>query len=219
MKITEKKPTLRDIETITPYPLNAKKHEDEQVTRLAESIRRFGWRGNPIIVDKEGVIIAGHGRRLAAIKLGIKQVPVIVEDDMTAEEARAFRLADNRAAISDIDNDLLQEELLDLGDVSDLLDGIFDKKELDFAVADLFQINDSSFVSDLSTVMDETNQTTTQKIEQNDSKQISIAKVMGFKSINGSDSIYVSRLMAQIEANTGLEGADAFVAFAKQLVE
>ena len=219
MNITEKKPELRDISTITPYPLNAKKHDKDQVARLAKSIKQFGWRGNPIIVDKEGVIIAGHGRRLAALELGIKMVPVVVEDDMTAEQARAFRLADNRAAISDIDNDLLQEELLDLGDVSDLLDGIFDKKELDFAVADLFQMNDSSFVSDLSTVMDETNQTTTQKIEQNDSKQISIAKVMGFKSINGSDSIYVSRLMAQIEANTGLEGADAFVAFAKQLVE
>lgn len=215
MKVTDKKPVLRNIDTIYPYPQNVKKHGDEQVKRVAESIKRFGWRGNPIIVDTFGVIIAGHGRRLAAISLGLKQVPVVVEEDMSAEEARAFRLADNRAAVGDIDGDLLKLELLDL-DI-DLLDGIFDKKELDFMSADVMTIDDSVFVSNLDTVMEEQQSVTNEKIDQSSAKRVSVAKALGFKDISGADTIYVSRFMAQLEAQTGLQGDSAFISFIKQL--
>ena len=218
MKIEEKKPVLRDISTISPYRLNAKKHGDDQVKRLAQSIKKFGWRGNPILVDKDGVIIAGHGRRLAALSLGLTKVPVVVEEDMTAEEARAFRLADNRVAMSDIDNHIFREELLDLGNVEDLLGDIFEAKELDFAVADLLTINDGVFVSDLDSVMDEQQSHTDERIEATDTKRISIAKVLGFKDIQGSDSIYVTRFIAKLEAESGTTAEQAFVNFIKKLL-
>lgn len=219
MKITEKKPELRNIDSLIPYELNAKKHDKAQVKRLATSIKRFGWRGNPIIVDKFGVIIAGHGRRLAAIELGLTQVPVVVEEDMSAEEARAFRLADNRAADGDIDSNILQEELLDLGNfASELLGDIFDKKELDFAVADLMVMNEDTFTSDLDTVMDEQSATTAGKIDAAGEKRVPIARAFGFKDVQGDNLIYINRFMAQLEAETGKAGEGALVEFIKSLV-
>lgn len=213
--IEEKSWKLRDIDTIHPYPLNAKKHTDDQVKKVALSISKFGWRGNPIIVDGEGVIIAGHGRRLAALSLGMTKVPVIVEDDMSPDEVRAFRLADNRVAMGKIDADLLREELISL-DFD--LDGIFDKKELDFAVADLMVVNESVFSDDLNSVMDEQQANTNEKIDISGQKRVPLVKALGFKDILGADQIYVSRFMAQLEAQTSLRGEDAFMHFVKSLV-
>lgn len=210
---------LRDIDTIHPYPNNAKKHLDPQVAKIAESIKRFGWRGNPIVVDSEGVIIAGHGRRLAAIKLGMKQVPVTVETDMSADEARAYRLADNRAAISDLDNDLLQLELIDLGESSsELLDGIFDSKELDFAVADLIEINSDVFETNLEDVIAEQAETTEQVMTEVSSKRVPLVKALGFKDVSVEDSIYLTRFSAQLQGDSGKSAETAFVEFLKKLL-
>lgn len=88
----------------------------------------------PIVVDGNGVIIKGHGRRLAALQIGLKKVPVIVRDDLSEEAVRAARLADNRVAISGLDNEILRKELSSL---EFSLDNIFDKKELTFVTADL----------------------------------------------------------------------------------
>jgi len=81
---------------IKPYMNNPRKN-DETVLKVAESIQAFGFQ-NPIIVDKDFVIIAGHTRWKAALKLDLKQVPVIVADDLTSEQVRAYRIADNRLA-------------------------------------------------------------------------------------------------------------------------
>lgn len=214
-KTTTKQWALMDIDLIKPYPMNAKKHDESQIKKLAESIKQFGWRGNPILVDQDNVIIAGHGRRLAAIKLNMTQVPVMVESDMSAEQARAFRLADNRVAISDMDNDILKEELLALD--FDLA-GIFDKKELDFAIADLMQMNEGVFESDLTGVMDEQTANTNEKVDLSDMKRVAIHKALGIKDIQGSDVIYLSRFMAQIQADSNLPADKAFVDFIKKLV-
>lgn len=212
-------PELRDIDTIYPYPGNAKKHDDKSTKKLAESIRRFGWRGNPILVDRDGVIIAGHGRRLAGIALGLKKVPVSVEKDLSAEQARALRLADNRVAMTDFDGDLLERELSDFPDLAIDLDGIFDKKELDFAITDLMETDESVFEDDLSgAVRDQMNQLD-ERIEGAGAKRITIAKLLGFKSVPGDNAIYVTRLMAHIEASTGMTGEDAFVQYAREQLE
>lgn len=215
MKINEKAWELREVISLIPYEKNAKKHDKAQVAKIAASIKKFGWRGNPILVDESGVIIAGHGRRLAAIELGMTKVPVQVADDLTPEEVRAFRLADNRAAMGDIDNDLLKEELIDLDfDLSD----IFDKKELDFAVADLMTMDTSMFESDLDTVMDEQTNTTNEKVSESEEKRVPLIKLLGFKEVNGADAVYVTRFMAQLEAETGVKGEAAFMGFVKTLV-
>lgn len=199
-----------DIDKVKPYPQNVKIHDAKQVEKIAKSIEEFGWRGNPIVVDADGVIIAGHGRRLAAIRLGMKSVPVQVASDLTADQVKALRLADNRVAIGDLDSDLLQKELADL-DFD--LTGIFDKKELDFVVADLGEMKMEAFTDDLDAEVSAQSAETIEKIKEADERDVKIEKALGFKSIRGKDERVVARFMAQVEAETGKTGADAFVAF------
>jgi hypothetical protein len=212
--ISEKKWVLIDIDKLIPYEKNVKKHGAEQVAKIALSIEKFGWRGAPIQVDENMTIINGHGRRLAAIKLGMLKVPVVIESGLTEDEIRAYRLADNRVGISDTDSDMLQIELADL---EFDLDGIFDKKELDFLNADIMQMNTDVFSDDLDGVMDETKQSTSDKIEESSAKRVSISKALGFKDVSGQDTIFISRFMANVEANTGLLGEKAFVEFIKKI--
>lgn len=214
-KISDKKWVLTDIDLITPYANNVKKHLPEQVAKIALSIEKFGWRGSPIQVDENMVIINGHGRRLAAIKLGIKKVPVVIEDGLTPDEVRAYRLADNRVGISDTDSDLLQ---LELSDLEFDLDGIFDKKELDFIVADLMTINEDAFSSDLDTVMDESTNITNERIDENSEKRIPIAKALGFKDVSGADTVFLTRFIAQLQAQSSADAEKSFVSFIKSLV-
>jgi len=94
---------------ITPYGKNAKKHPDKQVIQVANSIKEFGF-NQPIVVDKDNVIIVGHGRFLAAHFLGLKEVPVLVID-LPEEKAKAYRLADNKLNESDWDMELVISEL------------------------------------------------------------------------------------------------------------
>lgn len=206
---------IRDIDDIKPYELNAKNHDDKQVEKIAKSITEFGW-DQPIVVDKSGVIIKGHGRRLAAIKLGLKNVPVLVRDDLTDEQVRAARLADNRVAISDIDTDILQKELASL---SFDLNGIFDGKELTFMEVDLGEMNMNAIVQDMDSEVKAQSIETAKKIEEADIADVRLDKVLGFKVIKGKEERYVARFMAMIEAETGLPPDRAFVQFAKQYVE
>ena len=100
------------IKDIRPYEKNAKKHPEKQVKQIANSIQEFGF-NQPIVVDKEGVIIVGHGRYEAASLLGLSSVPVITVD-LSEEKARAYRLADNKLNESDWDNALVIAELKEL---------------------------------------------------------------------------------------------------------
>jgi len=103
----------RDIADITPYSKNAKKHPKEQVKKIAASIQRFGFR-QPVVVDKKGVIVIGHGRVEAAKELGMTTVPVTVADDLTDKEISALRLADNKLNESEWDMELVSMELGEL---------------------------------------------------------------------------------------------------------
>ena len=107
---TELKIEYWDVELLTKYENNTKTHPDTQVKKIADSIINYGF-DQPISVDKEGVIIKGHGRLLAAEKLGMKKVPVIVRSDLTLIQAAASRIADNKVAESPWDEDLLPLEL------------------------------------------------------------------------------------------------------------
>lgn len=103
------------IEELKPYGKNPRKN-DEAVQYVAESIKQFGFKV-PVVIDKDNVIVAGHTRWKAAKKLGISEVPCIVADDLTDEQIKAFRLADNKVAEkAEWDFDLLATELDDLID-------------------------------------------------------------------------------------------------------
>lgn len=100
------------IDLVKPYPKNAKAHPQEQVEKIANSIREFGF-NQPIVVDSDGVVVVGHGRLEAAKLLGHTHVPVITVE-LTEEQAKAYRLADNKLNESRWDMDLVIEELRDL---------------------------------------------------------------------------------------------------------
>lgn len=107
------------LDSIYPYPDNPRRVE-KAIKAVTKSIREFGFL-NPIIVDKDNVIVCGHTRFLAAQRLAFEQVPVIVASDLTEEQIRAFRLADNRVAeIAVWDKAKLQEELSHLKDIFDM---------------------------------------------------------------------------------------------------
>lgn len=205
-----KKIELIDLEKLVPYDLNSKIHDDAQIKKIAESIKQFGW-DQPIVVDKDMVIIKGHGRSLAAQHLGLKQVPVLVRDDLTPDQVRAARLADNRVAVGGIDTELLKQELADL-DYD--LGNIFDAKELSFLEAELSEMNFDAFVPDLNEAVAAQSGESTRKIEAADERPVAIAAALGFKTIQGSDEQAVAFFMAMIESETGLTGAEAFVKFA-----
>ena len=113
MKIVEK-----SIEEIKPYERNPRKN-DTAVPYVRESIKRYGFKV-PIVIDKNGVIVAGHTRYLACVELGMSTVPCIVADDLTDEEIKEFRLVDNKVAeYATWDKTLLGIELDDIvGDIS-----------------------------------------------------------------------------------------------------
>ena len=104
---------MKSLEEIHPYSKNAKKHDARQIKNVAESIKRYGF-VQPIVVDKNNIIVIGHCRALAAKKLGIKEVPCVCVDDLTPEQVNALRLVDNKSNESDWDFDLLKDELPEL---------------------------------------------------------------------------------------------------------
>ena len=102
------------LDQLIPYARNSRTHSDEQVAQVAASIREFGFT-NPVLIDGEGGIIAGHGRVMAARKLGLADVPCIRLAHLTDAQKRAYIIADNKLALNaGWDEDMLSLELLDL---------------------------------------------------------------------------------------------------------
>lgn len=112
----EIKVTMRKLAELVPYENNPRDNS-KAVNAVAESIKEFGFK-NPIIVDKNGCIVAGHTRLKAAEKLGLDEVPVIVADDLSDEQVKAFRLADNKTAeLAEWNFELLETELAGISEI------------------------------------------------------------------------------------------------------
>ena len=110
------------IDKLVPYARNARTHSDEQISQLAASIKEWGWT-TPVLVDETGSIIAGHGRTLAAQRLQMTEVPVMVAKGWSEAKKRAYVLADNKLAINaGWDNEMLALELGEIGDLGFDLD-------------------------------------------------------------------------------------------------
>lgn len=109
----------KNIKELKPYKKNAKKHSKEQVEQIANSIKEFGFT-QPVIIDKNNCVVAGHGRILGAKKAGLKQVPTVTLEELTEEQIKAYRLVDNKLNESEWDYSLLDEELEDLIDDIDM---------------------------------------------------------------------------------------------------
>lgn len=119
----------KNLTDIKPYEKNPRKN-DSAVDSVANSIKEFGFKV-PVVIDKDNVIVCGHTRYKAAKKLGLEKVPCVVADDLTEEQIKAYRLADNKVAEkSEWDFDLLGEELNNIFDI-DMSDFDFNLEEND----------------------------------------------------------------------------------------
>ena len=156
MQVVEKK-----IAEIKPYEKNPRKN-DNAVDAVASSISQFGFKV-PVVIDKDNVIVCGHTRYKAAKKLGLEKVPCVVADDLTDEQIKAYRLADNKVSeLADWDIDLLGEEL----------DGIFDIDMSDFGF-DLSEDEDAQTErDDLSDKVGETYEVIVECVNEIEQEQI-----------------------------------------------
>ena len=114
------------VKTLIPYANNARTHSEEQITQIADSITEFGFT-NPVLIDEEGNIIAGHGRCLAAKELGLDKIPTITITGLSPEQIKAYIIADNQLALNaGWDLDMVRIEIEQLEEAS------FDIKLLGF---------------------------------------------------------------------------------------
>lgn len=128
---------LVKIADIRPYDRNPR-NNDGAVDAVAASIQEFGWQ-QPIVVDRDGVIIAGHTRYKAAQKLKCKEVPVVVAENLTDEQVKAYRLADNKTGeLAGWDFSALEEELAGLAEIDMSQFGFADPEAEDFNIDNLF---------------------------------------------------------------------------------
>ena len=141
----ETKFELRKVEDLIPYARNARTHSPEQVQRIAGSIKEFGFL-NPVVISDDGGILAGHGRVMAAQKLGLKEIPCVIESHLTEAQKRAYILADNRLALdAGWDEEMLKVELSELQDLNFDLDLIgFNPEELQIYLGDSESGNEDS---------------------------------------------------------------------------
>lgn len=205
---------LWDVDRLIPFEKNAKKHSPDQVKRLAATIKKFGWH-QPIVVWTDGSIIAGHGRRLAAIELGLKKVPVLVRSDLTQEQADAARISDNAVASTEYDTKTLQEELQRIMAI-EAID--FTADDLGLADKDKKLLLEELDVPELTAIMEDTHgeiekqkAEDAERVAKADKETVKLADAFGFKVVTLDQSRAIARQMVQGEALTGLTGADALV--------
>lgn len=215
---------LWPIDKLVPYEANAKIHDEVQIEKLAASIRAFGF-NQPIVVWTNGDIIAGHGRRLAALKLGLKHVPVIVRSDLSKLQADALRLADNRvtstaydqagifAELSRINEELMEDMSFEMADLG------FDERELDFATDDLGSMADEAFADDIGEAVREQTERNEQAIASTDDIAAPVTDALGFKRVSIAESREIRDLMARLKAKLGQEAAPALLVALRQAVD
>ena len=133
----------KKLDEIKPYANNPR-NNDNAVDALAESIKKFGFK-QPIVIDTDNEIIAGHTRLKAAKKLGYEDVPCILADDLTPEQVKAYRLADNKVAeLASWDFEILESELLDIEDIDMDMFGNWGLEEIDFGNLDQYTDEENS---------------------------------------------------------------------------
>lgn len=202
---------LWPVDKLIPYERNAKIHDEEQVDALVASIKEFGWT-QPIVIDAEGVIIIGHGRRLAAIKLGLKQVPVDCRRDLTPAQVRSLRLSDNRVTSTKYDNQVLKIELSDL--IKEAPETVlvgFNEAEITFNTEDIGEMDMDAFVGDIGEAVEEQRHNNERAAEEMDDVAAPLVDAFGFKRVSIAQSRRVRDFMNRIETDTGKTGVEALM--------
>lgn len=203
------------VEKLKPYAKNAKKHTAATTAKLVGIIRAAGVWTQPLILRETGEIIAGHGRRLAAIDMGLKTVPVVVVKGLSDAQAEAMRLADNKASTQDYDTVLIRESLTWLagdGEI-DVTKLGYDEKELTFLSEDPAEFDESAFVDDISEAVEEQKTGNDAKAAAVDDSSTRTGEAFGFGKLSVAQGRRVKAFMSKIEGETGLKGPDALMSF------
>lgn len=202
---------LMDLDKIHPYAANAKIHTDAQVDSLVKVIKSQGW-DVPIVVDKDGVVIKGHGRRLAALRMGLKKVPVIVRRDLSEAEVKAARLSDNRVAMGDFDIDAIKDELSALkSDGFDLTNMGFGEKEVEMMLGDLDKVDFAVFDEPKPSEPEATPEVTPESTKPaKPVKALALDDLLGFKHVPGEYRADIVAFQTHAEEASGKQGAEAF---------
>jgi len=133
---------MMDISELKAYHKNTKKHDEKQITKIMRSIEEYGF-NTPIVIDENNVILAGHGRLLAARKLEMTKVPIILKKDFDEARKKSYRIMDNKSSESDWIQDLLKEEMIDLQSLNyDLSLTGFDLTEVNSYVKGLDEVKE-----------------------------------------------------------------------------
>lgn len=220
MAVNKPKIEMWAVERLIPYDKNAKIHTEGQVESLAKVIKSQGW-DVPIVVDKDGIIIKGHGRRLAALHLGLKEVPVICRSDLTPAQVKAARLSDNRVALTDFDTEMIKEELMALNLEGFQMDAIgFDSKELDMMIKDLDTVDASVFETEAKPEETAAAGESESKGEKGEKPKppVEFQTILGFKGVPAEYERDLVKFLSYGESMTGKRGAIAFAEFCKSVV-
>lgn len=200
-----------DLEDIKPYEFNNKKHPEKHIQMLMRSIKAQGHL-DPIVVDKAGVIISGHGRHEALKRLGRAKVAVRVLRNVTDEQASALRIAANKTVSNEYDTDMLSRELARLAETDmDLGTLGFDDRELSMLIQDVGVMDEDTLVIDMDEAVEKHEADVEERSEKADGEDVRLDKAFGFKSVPLRDQKVVTRFMAEIEAKTGLKGSEALI--------
>lgn len=204
------------IDKVKPYAKNNKVHSSAHIKKLKASIAQDGL-FDALIIDQEGIIIAGHGRFEALKELGHKVVPVKFAASLTKNQADAARIAHNKTSSTDYDSGFLAEELARLSEAEDVdIYALgFDEHELEFLIEDLGDMNMDALSSDLDGDIDAQDKETDEKVKATDASNEKLVKALGFNEIPIAGVKHIRRFMADIEVETNLKGADAFVEYCR----
>jgi hypothetical protein len=179
------------IAKLIPYAANSRTHSDAQVAQIAASIREFGWT-NPVLLDGANGIIAGHGRVMAAQKLGEVQVPTIELGHMTDTQKRAYIIADNKIAMnSGWDAQMLALEIGDLRNLGT------DLELLGFSAADFSRMQDDTDLDRLNVMMDDGEDEDLDALEHSEPKKSS-----GTQEKNKAELFPLSVMLEHEQRNT-----------------
>lgn len=164
------------IEEILPYDQNPRDNS-AAVEKVADSIKEFGWQ-QPIVVDEEKIILAGHTRHLAALSMGVKEVPVLIAKGLTEAQKKAYRIVDNKTSeLAEWDKELLKSEFLAL-------------QELDF------DLNLTGFD------LDEISKMSGEDLMQFDEELDEIDESLNFNDLDGANANHVKSLMLYLDTET-----------------
>lgn len=210
-EVYQKKEETWSIDRLVPYAANSKRHDPKQVAKIAASIRKHGWTTR-IVVEADGTIIAGHGRRLAAIDLLQEKVPVTVLYGISKDQAKQLRLIDNKVQEGGYDTALLSQELKELI----LEDGIdmsefFDIRDLNFAIDDLGELDLDSLTADIAPEVAEQTSRTEREIVVSDEGEVSLTKAIGVSKISGTQSRELKRLIGEAQDHYNCDPAEALL--------